>query len=239
MDLEHANGELFDALAKFRTQVVQPVKSVDNPFFKKKYVDLDGVVKSVDKGCDGIGLGWFQEVRAGENIVEVKTVITHSDGGYLVLGPVSMPVGGKKDAQAVGSATTYAKRYALAAAFGISSDVDDDANSNQPASAPKKRSQPNKSTASSQAAKAKNDITTQLRTNLQKALVEYCKLNNTATNEAYKSAEIEMLTQNGATNLETATNEQLSDTIATVKAINAAIKDAQPKKTVDNDGNPI
>lgn len=239
MDLEHANGELFDALAKFRTQVVQPVKSADNPFFKSKYVDLDGVVKSVDKGCEDTGLGWFQEVQAGENVVEVKTVITHNDGGYLVLGPVSMPVGGKKDAQAVGSATTYAKRYALAAAFGISSDVDDDANSNQPASAPKKRSQPNKSTASSQAAKAKNDITMQLRTNLQKALVEYCKLNNTATNEAYKSAEIEMLTQNGATNLETATNEQLADTIATVKAINAAIKDAQPKETVDNDGNPI
>lgn len=238
MDLEHANGELFDALAKFRTQVAQPVKSADNPFFKSKYVDLDGVVNSVDKGCEGTGLGWFQEVQAGENVVEIKTVITHGDGGYLVLGPVSMPVGGKKDAQAVGSATTYAKRYALAAAFGISSDVDDDANVNQPASASKKRTQPTKP-AANKPAKAKNDLTTQLRTNLKTALVEYCKLNNMATNEAYKAAEIEMLTQNGATTLETATNEQLSDTIATVKAINAAIKDAGPKKTVDSDGNPI
>lgn len=240
MDLEHANGELFDALAKFRTQVVQPVKSADNPFFKSKYVDLDGVVKSVDNGCEGTGLGWFQEVQAGENVVEVKTVITHSNGGYLVLGPVSMPVGGKKDAQAVGSATTYAKRYALAAAFGISSDVDDDANANQPASAPKRQSKPrNQSAASNMAAKAKQDLTAQLRTNFKTALMEYCKNNNTPTNEAYRAAEQEMLVQNGAESLATATNEQLSDAIATVKAINAAIKDSRPKTPVDSDGNPV
>lgn len=237
MDLEHGNSELFDGLSKFRANVIQPIKSAENPFFKSKYVDMDGVVNAVDKGCKGTGIAWFQEVQAGESVVEVKTVVTHADGGYIILGPVSMPVGGKKDAQAVGSATTYAKRYALAAAFGISSDVDDDANVNQPASgharpAPTRTKPAAKPTPKPTAKKALSD-------NFRAALMAYCKINNTPTNDAYKKMETEMLTQNGATDLATATNEQLSDAVATVKALIAATKSMAQTTGIDSDGNPV
>ena len=36
-----------------------------------------------------------------------------------------MPVGGKKDAQAVGATTTYARRFALSAMVGIAQKDDD------------------------------------------------------------------------------------------------------------------
>ena len=41
---------------------------------------------------------------------------------------VRMPIGGKKDAQAVGSSCTYGRRYGLSAILGISVDDDDDGN---------------------------------------------------------------------------------------------------------------
>ncbi|MCT2882993.1 ERF family protein, partial [Lentilactobacillus buchneri] len=41
--------------------------------------------------------------------------------------PLNVPVG-KNDAQAFGSAETYARRYTLSAVFGVTSDVDDDGN---------------------------------------------------------------------------------------------------------------
>ncbi|MCT2883007.1 ERF family protein, partial [Lentilactobacillus buchneri] len=55
--------------------------------------------------------------------------------------PLNVPVG-KNDAQAFGSAETYARRYTLSAVFGVTSDVDDDGNSatkSAPHEAPHKR----------------------------------------------------------------------------------------------------
>jgi len=125
--LDNKKNEIFKALAVFRANVKQPQKNADNPFFKSKYVQLEGVVDAIDKATPGTGLSYYQDVQSGDNEVLVTTVITHSSGQYIQLGPLAVPVA-KKDAQAFGSAETYARRYALSAAFGITSDVDDDGN---------------------------------------------------------------------------------------------------------------
>ena len=57
----------------------------------------------------------------------VGTMVMHESGEWIEYDPICLkPV--KNDPQAVGSTITYAKRYALSAIFGITSDNDDDGN---------------------------------------------------------------------------------------------------------------
>ena len=119
--------ELFAAFAKFRAQVKQPVKSADNPYFHSKYVALEGVMQAIDAALPGTGLAYTQPVEDCDKGVSVSTLITHSSGEWMLIGPLTLtPI--KRDPQSQGSAITYAKRYQLSAAFGISSDIDDDGN---------------------------------------------------------------------------------------------------------------
>lgn len=119
--------ELWAALAKFRAQVKQPQKTVKNPYFNKNYVNLEGVMQAVDAALPGTGLSYNQLVENCDNGVSVSTLVTHSSGEWMLVGPLTLAPT-KRDPQGYGSAITYAKRYQLASAFGISSDIDDDGN---------------------------------------------------------------------------------------------------------------
>ena len=119
---------IYSALSQFRSKVKQPTKSANNPFFHSTYVTLEGVMQAVDEATAGTGLSYIQQIKnlkSGE--VAVQTVIYHDSGdsiesGWLALKPE------KQTPQGYGSSITYAKRYQLAAMFGISSDIDDDGN---------------------------------------------------------------------------------------------------------------
>ncbi|WP_288395397.1 ERF family protein [uncultured Vagococcus sp.] len=129
MKTSEQTNEIFTELVKFRKKVIQPKKDADNPFFKSKYVMLEGVVLSIDNAIsDGdLKISYLQEVTSEGNQVSVTTHIIHESGQFVTFEHLNLPVS-KNDAQAFGSAITYGKRYSLAAAFGITSDVDDDGN---------------------------------------------------------------------------------------------------------------
>lgn len=120
---------LYKALAKFRQQLKQPVKDGANPYFESTYVTLDGVIKAVDTALEGTGLSYIQEAATSDGLPAVRTVLFHEDGGTMASGWLSLPLKNGATPQDVGSLLTYAKRYQLAAFFGVSSDVDDDGNS--------------------------------------------------------------------------------------------------------------
>lgn len=120
---------LYKALAKFRQQLKQPAKDGANPYFKSTYVTLDGVIKAVDTALEGTGLSYIQEAATSDGLPAVRTVLFHEDGGTMASGWLSLPLKNGATPQDVGSLLTYAKRYQLAAFFGVSSDVDDDGNS--------------------------------------------------------------------------------------------------------------
>lgn len=120
---------LYKALAKFRQQLKQPAKDGANPYFKSTYVTLDGVIKAVDTALEGTGLSYIQETATSDGLPAVRTVLFHEDGGTMASGWLSLPLKNGATPQDVGSLLTYAKRYQLAAFFGVSSDVDDDGNS--------------------------------------------------------------------------------------------------------------
>lgn len=120
--------EIAKALANFRKEVKQPMKDADNPFFKSRYVPLPNVVEAIDETAPKQGLSFVQWLLNDESgQIGVATMILHTSGEFLELDPVFMKAE-KQTPQGAGSLATYLKRYSLAAAFGITSDEDDDGN---------------------------------------------------------------------------------------------------------------
>lgn len=120
--------ELSKAFAKTQKEMKQPLKDANNPFFKSKYVPLENVVEAITESASKNGLSFTQFPSSDEDgNVTVGTLVMHSSGEWIEYDPIKMkPV--KNDPQSIGSAITYAKRYALSAIFGITSDQDDDGN---------------------------------------------------------------------------------------------------------------
>lgn len=120
--------EFSKAFAKTQQEMKQPLKDANNPFFKSKYVPLENVVEAITESASKNGLSFTQFPSSDvDGNVTVGTLVMHSSGEWIEYDPIRMkPV--KNDPQSIGSAITYAKRYALSAIFGITSDPDDDGN---------------------------------------------------------------------------------------------------------------
>lgn len=119
-------GELFAALSKAQGQMTGAVKDSQNPFFKSKYADLHQVWEAVRKPLSDNNLSVIQSTNQRGTTLFVVTTIGHSSGQWMKsFTPVKMM---KDDPQAMGSAITYARRYALAAIAGVAQ-MDDDGES--------------------------------------------------------------------------------------------------------------
>ncbi|WP_088815474.1 MULTISPECIES: ERF family protein [Listeria] len=119
--------EIAKSLCEFRENLKQPLKDASNPFFESKYVPLENIVEVIDDALKGTGLSYTQQISSDEQSVAVSTQLWHEEGEFVFYDPIKLPAT-KRDAQGFGSAATYARRYALSAVFGITSDQDDDGN---------------------------------------------------------------------------------------------------------------
>lgn len=114
------------ALAAAQGAVEGATKGRTNPAFKSKYADLASVWEACREALSTNGLSVIQspgEIADGR--MAMTTMLLHSSGEW-VRGSLTIPLG-KVDAQAYGSATTYARRYALAAFVGVAPEDDDGA----------------------------------------------------------------------------------------------------------------
>ena len=119
---------LSKAMSEFQKNLKQPLKDANNPFFKSKYVPLENVVEAITEAAGPLGISFMQYASGDDNgNIEVGTIILHQSGEFIEFPSVRMKPG-KQTPQEYGSAITYAKRYALSAVFGITSDKDDDGN---------------------------------------------------------------------------------------------------------------
>jgi hypothetical protein len=127
-----AIDQIGTALAKAQGKIQNVTKDAKNPHFKSDYATLDAITDMVRPVFAEFGLAVVQIPTFADGIVTVETLVTHSSGQW-VRGATSAPVS-KADAQGVGSATTYLRRYSLAAIAAIAQ-TDDDGNaaSQQPA----------------------------------------------------------------------------------------------------------
>lgn len=92
--------------------------------YSYKYADLGDVLAAVRPVLAKHHLAVMQDVTTVQGgQVGISTIVLHSSGERMVFGPIAMPTGGTP--QALGSAITYARRYALLAALGIATEDDD------------------------------------------------------------------------------------------------------------------
>lgn len=118
-------NEISKAMSLAQGEMKPASKSTVNPFFKSTYASLSQVMDSIREPFAKNNLCIFQDVQSTDHGIAVSTRVCHASGQWIEFGPMEVPLT-KKDAQGVGSATSYGKRYSLSAAVGVVSDVEDD-----------------------------------------------------------------------------------------------------------------
>ena len=125
MERSESVGAIAAALAKAQGAMRGATRENLNPFFKSKYADLASVVAAIREPFSANGLAYTQVMHhTGQQDVSVETIILHESGEWISGGTLTLPVS-KADAQGVGSAVTYARRYSLQAAVGLAAEDDD------------------------------------------------------------------------------------------------------------------
>lgn len=122
--------KIADALVKAQAAMKPAIKDSRNPHFNSQYADLASVWDAIRGPLTSNGLSVIQMV--GSNELEKTTLttrVTHVSGEWIE-STWQIPVG-KQDPQGLGSAISYARRYALAAAIGVVQE-DDDGNAAMP-----------------------------------------------------------------------------------------------------------
>lgn len=115
------------ALLKVQESVGGVEKNSANPHFKSRYADLSATNAATrDALCEaGVHVSqWPGAYDREQNKMAMTTFLLHAASGQWMRETAEVPLS-KADAQGYGSATTYARRYALQAALGLSPEDDD------------------------------------------------------------------------------------------------------------------
>lgn len=147
-------GAIAKALAAAQAEIENVTKDKTNPAFKSQYATLAAVLDVCRPVLSKHGIALIQSPGNDGNAVTLTTTLAHESGEYMSSTVGVVP--GKFDAQGLGSAVTYLRRYALAAICGVAQEDDDgnaasnaqnraqshDTQRGQPATAPTTQTRP-------------------------------------------------------------------------------------------------
>ena len=121
-----------ESISKIATALVEAHKAFKpvaqsgvNPHLRSKYSTIADYLNAVQGALLNNGIVISQSVSKTEVGIAVTTILIHTSGEYLESDACVLPVE-KSNAQAVGSAISYARRYSLAAFLGIAAGTEDD-----------------------------------------------------------------------------------------------------------------
>jgi len=122
-----ATSEKIDQLVKALIQAKGEFSKIErkkkNPFFNSKYADLATIDSAVMPALHKNGITVVQTTDMSGIQLVLVTMLVHESGQFITGNYPLNPV--KNDPQGLGSATTYARRYALSAMLAVVSDDDD------------------------------------------------------------------------------------------------------------------
>lgn len=119
-------GKLAEALSKAQGLMKPAKKDSINPHFKSAYADLASCWAAIREPLASNGLALVQTLGTDPAGVTVETTLLHTSGEFLSES-TWLPVN-QKTPQGYASSFSYARRYALSAMVGLSSEEDDDGN---------------------------------------------------------------------------------------------------------------
>jgi hypothetical protein len=122
-DMEKSESiiNLTKALAKFHSTVGKISKDAKNPFFKSNYASLSHILQEIQDPLEVSGLV-ISQFPNGDGLT---TILIHCESGEYLQATYTMPVAKQNDPQALGSAISYARRYAVSSILSLKIDDDD------------------------------------------------------------------------------------------------------------------
>ena len=112
---------IYENLFEAKKHIGKISKDSKNPFFKSKYFDINGLLNAVEPVLSENGLLLLQPIEDGKVITKIINVAD----GVTIQSEMTLPA--LTDAQKLGSAITYFRRYTAQSLLGLQAE-DDDAN---------------------------------------------------------------------------------------------------------------
>lgn len=121
------NTVFYEDLAKAQAEYEAAIKDniAEGTKFSYSYAGLDNVISAVRPALNKYGIYLLQNTATEKKEVSVSTSFLHSSGMKLETSKLKLELE-KTDAQSLGSALTYLRRYSLLSACGIAPEDDDD-----------------------------------------------------------------------------------------------------------------
>ena len=120
--------EIAAALVLAQGELGAAIKDSANPAYRSKYADLSSCIEATQKALNKHGIALMQAPQLDGQMVTITTRLQHKSGQWyesdLTLPAVQRD---RFDAQSVGSAITYGRRYSLQAILNLAT-ADDDGN---------------------------------------------------------------------------------------------------------------
>ena len=111
--------ELLKSLHKAKTEIGKVTKNAKNPHFKNNYADINALIEAVEPILLSNGLVLLQAIKDGKQ----KSVIYHVESGESIESEITLPE--NVNAQQMGSAITYFRRYTLQSLLSLQAEDDD------------------------------------------------------------------------------------------------------------------
>ena len=131
METSPSISKIATALVKAQSEMSKASKDATNPFFKSKYADLNSIREACIPAFNSNGISILQPIvqEGGKNYV--RTLLLHESGEYLD-SFTEVVCSKQNDAQAFGSALTYARRHGMQSMANVGSQDDDGHKASQP-----------------------------------------------------------------------------------------------------------
>ena len=123
------------ALVSFGKAMPKVPKDKINPHFKNKYATLSVMIEKATPHLTANGLAIVQQIDG-----DCMTTTLMHESGEFITATAAMPCAAPSNPQAMGSAITYARRYAYGSILSL--DIDDDDDANAATQAPKQQAAP-------------------------------------------------------------------------------------------------
>ena len=119
-------NSIYKKLYKVQKEIRAISKNSTNPFYKSKYFDINSLIKQLMPILEKYNLLLLQPMSEGSQYSKIVDV----DTGDSVESSLSLPI--NLDAQKIGSAITYYRRYILQSLLGLQAEDDDGNNASIP-----------------------------------------------------------------------------------------------------------
>ena len=119
-------NSIYKKLYKVQKEIGAISKDSTNPFYKSKYFDINSLIKQLMPILEKHNLLLLQPMSEGNQYSKIVDV----DTGDSVESFLSLPI--NLDAQKIGSAITYYRRYTLQSLLGLQAEDDDGNNASIP-----------------------------------------------------------------------------------------------------------